>query len=304
MGDASCETITNQPFGDGPYMSGNCVDANPLHFTGQQQDSESGLHYFPARHYSSQFGRFMSPDPTGIFLGNLNDPQSLNLYSYVRNNPTRMTDPSGLSFCVGDCPGDGFGFGFGFGFLWGGGGGGHWDWGGGPDGPLKIPANIGPNPNPSGVYGGGVWWSPCGFLYGTVCGPSGIPSSTGVYADIHTGLQSLCAPPFCMEFADVDKQIKSLYENVLDHLKNIADNPDSPYVPHWKVEVRAWAEEIARKATKATQKMRTGALNKYLQRIIGITIDDIQNFLRTPIIVIDPCIMNPTAPFCASRPTA
>ena len=85
MGDASCETITNQPYGDGPYMSGNCVDANPLHFTGQQQDSESGLHYFPARHYSSQFGRFMSPDPTGIFLGNLNDPQLLNLYSYVRN---------------------------------------------------------------------------------------------------------------------------------------------------------------------------------------------------------------------------
>ena len=68
MGDTSCETVTKQPYGDSPYMSGNCVDANPLHFTGQQQDSESGLHYFPARHYSSQFGRFMSPDPVLAIL--------------------------------------------------------------------------------------------------------------------------------------------------------------------------------------------------------------------------------------------
>ena len=68
-------------------------------FTGQQWDSESGLHYFRARHYSTQFGRFMSPDPTGIFLGNLNDPQSLNLYAYVRNNPLAFVDPTGLMLC-------------------------------------------------------------------------------------------------------------------------------------------------------------------------------------------------------------
>ena len=68
-------------------------DRLPLHFSGQQWDFESGLHYFPARHYSTQFGRFMSPDPTGIFLGNLTDPQSLNLYAYVRNNSLSMSDP-------------------------------------------------------------------------------------------------------------------------------------------------------------------------------------------------------------------
>jgi RHS repeat-associated protein len=102
-------------------------DANPLHFTGQQWDSESGLHYFPARHYSTQFRRFMSPDPTGIFLGKLNDPQSLNLYAYVRNNTPSRTDPSGLcDYFDGTCGGDiGISIGFGGG-GWGGG-----DWGGG-----------------------------------------------------------------------------------------------------------------------------------------------------------------------------
>jgi RHS repeat-associated protein len=167
MTGANCQTITNVTFGDGQSLSGtgsNCADANPLHFTGQQWDSESGLHYFRARHYSTQFGRFMSPDPTGIFLGNLNDPQSLNLYAYVRNNSPSMTDPSGLCdgfVSIGTCDGD---IGINIGIGWGWGRGGNWDWGGGPDGPQNFPANIGPNPNPGGS------WSQCGFLYGSVCG--------------------------------------------------------------------------------------------------------------------------------------
>ena len=144
MSDADCETITNLPFGDSQSPSGACADASPLHFTGQQRDAESGLHYFGARHYSTQFGRFMSPDPTGIFLGNLNDPQSLNLYSYVRGNPVNSTDPSGLQcdqfssdccdFCVPiSIP-----------VFFGGGGGGDW----GPTGPLYIPPSVGTSPNP------------------------------------------------------------------------------------------------------------------------------------------------------------
>lgn len=122
-------------------------------FTTYERDPESNNDYAMARYFSSRLGRFMSPDPTGIFLGNLNDPQSLNLYSYVGNNPSSLTDPSGLgigiSVCVGDCGDDGgdggFGFGFGFG---GGGGGGDWSWGAGPSGPSYFPANVGTNPNP------------------------------------------------------------------------------------------------------------------------------------------------------------
>ena len=38
----------------------------------------------------------MSPDPSGIDLADWRDPQQLNLYSYVRNNPLTLTDPYGL----------------------------------------------------------------------------------------------------------------------------------------------------------------------------------------------------------------
>jgi len=48
-----------------------------------------------ARYYASSMGRFMSPDPLG---GHLEDPQTLNKYSYVANNPLSRTDPTGLDF--------------------------------------------------------------------------------------------------------------------------------------------------------------------------------------------------------------
>src|SRR5260221_14333152 len=42
---------------------------------------------------SSSMGRFMSPDPLG---GHLENPQSLNRYTYALNNPLSYTDPTGL----------------------------------------------------------------------------------------------------------------------------------------------------------------------------------------------------------------
>jgi len=67
--------------------------------TGKERDSESGLDNFGARYDSSSMGRFMSPDPLG---GLKVDPQTLNKYSYVRNNPVNLTDPSGLYKCKDD----------------------------------------------------------------------------------------------------------------------------------------------------------------------------------------------------------
>ena len=67
------------------------------HFTGQQRDNETGLDYFIARYYSSTQGRFTSSDPLG---GQIVNPQSLNKYVYVRNNPLRLTDPTGMYVCA------------------------------------------------------------------------------------------------------------------------------------------------------------------------------------------------------------
>jgi RHS repeat-associated protein len=68
-------------------------------FTGKERDSESGLDNFGARFYSSPFGRFMTPDwdlkPVNVPYAHFGNPQSLNLYSYVQNNPTTFGDPDG-----------------------------------------------------------------------------------------------------------------------------------------------------------------------------------------------------------------
>jgi RHS repeat-associated protein len=82
------------PFGQ--VFSGSTND--PFKFTGLERDQESGLDHTQFRQYSSTMGRFMSPDPYNgsIDFGN---PQSLNRYAYVGNNPLGYTDPSGLSWC-------------------------------------------------------------------------------------------------------------------------------------------------------------------------------------------------------------
>ena len=68
-------------------------------FTGKERDTESGLDYFGARYYASNMGRMMSPDWSSkaepVPYAKLDDPQSLNLYSYVRNNPLRFVDADG-----------------------------------------------------------------------------------------------------------------------------------------------------------------------------------------------------------------
>ena len=67
--------------------------------TGKERDSESNLDMFGARYYGSSLGRFMTPDwaakPTAVPYAHYGNPQSLNLYSYVQNNPTTIGDPDG-----------------------------------------------------------------------------------------------------------------------------------------------------------------------------------------------------------------
>jgi RHS repeat-associated protein len=62
-------------------------------FTQYLRDDECGLDYAGARYYSSVQCRFTSVDP---IVGNTLDPQTLNRYSYVADNPLTRTDPGGL----------------------------------------------------------------------------------------------------------------------------------------------------------------------------------------------------------------
>jgi len=67
---------------------------NPYKYTGKELDGESGLYYYEARYYDPELKRFTSIDP---WFGNIKDPQSLNKYSYVQNNPLILIDPTGES---------------------------------------------------------------------------------------------------------------------------------------------------------------------------------------------------------------
>lgn len=67
-----------------------------------KEHDETSLDYFGERYYTNGSGRFMTADyvgydlePVGVPWANFNNPQSLNLYSYVTNNPTSFTDPDG-----------------------------------------------------------------------------------------------------------------------------------------------------------------------------------------------------------------
>jgi RHS repeat-associated protein len=93
---------TSLPFGDGMSPCDGQYSST-LHFTGKERDLETGLDNFGARYNSSSMGRFMTPDwsakPMGVPYAEFGDPQSLNLYAYVRNNPLTRTDPNG-HWCI------------------------------------------------------------------------------------------------------------------------------------------------------------------------------------------------------------
>jgi RHS repeat-associated protein len=92
-----CYDADTYPFGGERAYKDNCDSA--YKFSGKERNLETGLDNFGARYYSSQYGRFMTPDwsatPTGVPYAQLADPQSLNLYTYVRNNPLSETDVNG-----------------------------------------------------------------------------------------------------------------------------------------------------------------------------------------------------------------
>lgn len=67
---------------------------NPVLFTGQRYDAESGLYFYKARYYSPVLGRFLQRDPLGFVDG-------MSVYEYVFSNPVNWIDEFGL--CSSPC---------------------------------------------------------------------------------------------------------------------------------------------------------------------------------------------------------
>jgi len=83
---------TYYPFGGEQGVLNNTID-NRYKFTGLERDGETGNDATQFRMYESNLGRWMTPDPVA---GDISNPQSLNRYAYVFNNPVNFIDPLGL----------------------------------------------------------------------------------------------------------------------------------------------------------------------------------------------------------------
>jgi RHS repeat-associated protein len=88
------EDIDYAPYGTEAYIATE-TSTNNYKFTRKERDTESGLDYFTARYDASFLGRFTSPDPDNAGAKE-EDPQTWNAYSYVRDSPLILTDPTGL----------------------------------------------------------------------------------------------------------------------------------------------------------------------------------------------------------------
>src|SRR5262249_49582747 len=83
-------------------------------FEGKKRDTETRKEDFGARYYSNRFARWLSGDwssvPVAVPYANLTNPQTLNLYSMVADDPETFADLDG--HCIEDaCVVEGFAIG-------------------------------------------------------------------------------------------------------------------------------------------------------------------------------------------------
>ena len=88
------------PYGDVWTQGVSATPQTDKLFTGQRRyGAKSGIYYYGSRFYSADSGRFLQADS---IVPEPSNPQALNRYSYVVNNPMRYTDPTGR--CFGEAP--------------------------------------------------------------------------------------------------------------------------------------------------------------------------------------------------------
>jgi RHS repeat-associated protein len=104
MADASgnvCYDADFTPFGGERSYTSTC--AQNYKFEGKERDTETGNDDFGARYYSWRLGRWLSSDwssvPVAVPYANLTNPQTLNLYSMVGDDPESFADLDGHKPC-------------------------------------------------------------------------------------------------------------------------------------------------------------------------------------------------------------
>ena len=95
-----CYDADFYPFGGETDYTNTCVAPTQNYkFDGKERDSETGNDYFGARFYASTYGRFLSADwssiPAPVPYADLTNPQTLNLYAFVNDNPESFADLDG-----------------------------------------------------------------------------------------------------------------------------------------------------------------------------------------------------------------
>ena len=73
-------------------INGSSAFQNEICYTGGIYDETTGLYYLNARYYDPENGRFLTED---TYRGELNEPDTLHLYVYCKNNPINYVDSSG-----------------------------------------------------------------------------------------------------------------------------------------------------------------------------------------------------------------
>jgi len=91
--DSSGSVIWRESYSPyGENIEGPSGADNDTGYTGHQFDAATDLTYMQARYYDPVIGRFMAVDPIPF---NPELPWTFSRYSYVRNNPTNLVDPTG-----------------------------------------------------------------------------------------------------------------------------------------------------------------------------------------------------------------
>jgi RHS repeat-associated protein len=98
---AICYDADFTPFGGERAYSNTCTQNN-YKFEGKERDTETQNDDFGARYYTWRFGRWLSADwssvPVAVPYANLTNPQTLNLYAMVSDDPESFADLDGHQY--------------------------------------------------------------------------------------------------------------------------------------------------------------------------------------------------------------